>query len=176
MQKLNLLQHPLPHFNERPVGTAIDTLVIHSMYALGHPDIFSPEACIQILNEHEVSAHYAIARDGQIYTLVPDDKRAWHAGVSKMPISDNPRENVNNFSIGIELIGSMESGFTDRQYQALTELTLNLCSKHPIKFITGHEQISPGRKTDPGSSFDWQKYQALIGLKGESTQSIKFLF
>lgn len=156
-----LAKHPLPltHFNKRPSDISIDTLVIHSMYCPSAPmgQEFDVDRCVQTLEQAQVSAHYTIDRSGQVYAHVEEQQRAWHAGVSRMPGSDG-RENVNDFSIGIELIGSPESGFTDAQYSSLVDLSLEISSRHNIKNFVGHDQISPGRKSDPGPAFDWTRY------------------
>ncbi|MCB9030767.1 MAG: 1,6-anhydro-N-acetylmuramyl-L-alanine amidase AmpD [Deltaproteobacteria bacterium] len=149
------------NFNDRPKSQEVDTIVIHSMFAqFVEPELqFDPDICIATLDQESVSAHYVISREGEIYQLVDEELRAWHAGVSQMP---DLRENVNDFSLGIELIGSPESGFTDLQYEALIRLTINVCSRHKIKHFVGHDQIAPGRKTDPGANFDWNRYLSAL--------------
>jgi AmpD protein len=149
------------YFNQRPAGVGIDTIVIHSMYAPAAPDPFSALTCKETLDTAEVSAHYLIDREGFIYQLVSDEQRAWHAGVSVMPGTADTRSGVNDFSIGIELVGSDTSGFTDLQYQALTELTKDLADRFPIRTVVGHSDIAPDRKTDPWN-FDWLRYQKLL--------------
>lgn len=161
---------PLTHFNERPEGIEIDTLVIHSMYAPQSTDQYSVTECIHLLDAHEVAAHYIIGRDGSLYACVVEDRRAWHAGESKMPFLDDSRTQVNDFSIGVELIGSDVIGFTDEQYETLCELTLDIALRHPLRVIVGHDQIAPHRKVDPGSRFDWSKYSRMVGI-----QRFKFL-
>ncbi len=159
---MSIIAKPLIHANERPVGTAVDTIIIHSLYAKDQPEPVSIAACFSVLDACQVSAHYLISRDGEIWRLVDEEKRAWHAGVSKMPFSEDGRENVNHFSIGIELIATEESGFTDLQYEALTRLTLEIIQRHPIKSILGHEHVAPGRKVDPGPLFDWARYRSSV--------------
>ncbi|MCI5150640.1 MAG: hypothetical protein D3916_14860, partial [Candidatus Electrothrix sp. MAN1_4] len=88
-----------------------------------------------------------------------EDKKAWHAGISTMP--EDGREVVNDFSIGIELIGTEETDFTEAQYKALALLTKEILSRHPLQYIYGHCDIAPGRKTDPWG-FDWSRYQRNI--------------
>ena len=98
-----------------------------------------------------------IKRDGEIIQFVPFDKRAWHAGES----SFNGEFDCNDFSIGIELEGSDCDNFTDHQYQVLIDVTKQLMNEYPdIKknSITGHSDIAPGRKTDPGDKFEWTRY------------------
>lgn len=149
--------HPLPHYDDRPKGITIDTIVIHSMYCPNSADIFHETLCIGLLDENKVASHYVINRDGLVIKLVEEKFRAWHAGRSKMPFSDDSRIEVNDFSIGIELIGSESSGFTDVQYISLNELIADISTRHSIKSIVGHDVIAPGRKVDPGTCFEWQR-------------------
>ena len=100
-----------------------------------------------------VSAHFFIRRDGTLIQFVPGNQRAWHAGVSNW----QGRERCNDFSVGIELEGSDTTPFTDAQYEVLIALTQCLCERYPIQGITGHSDIAPGRKTDPGPCFEWRR-------------------
>ncbi|MCG7756111.1 MAG: 1,6-anhydro-N-acetylmuramyl-L-alanine amidase AmpD [Nitrosomonas sp.] len=158
-----------PNCDERPAGTEISLLVIHNISL--PPDQFGGNGVIELFTNHidpqehpyyqtlqglKVSAHFFIRRDGAIIQFVPCMKRAWHAGVSQW----QGRERCNDFSIGIELEGSDTTPFTDAQYTALAALTQCLCDRYPIKDITGHSGITPGRKTDPGPCFDWRRYAA----------------
>ncbi len=109
----------------------------------------------------QVSAHLLIRRDGTITQFVPFDERAWHAGVSTF----NGTENCNDFSIGIELEGTDQLAYTDEQYLALSRCCRSLIKKYPLittDNIVGHSDIAPGRKTDPGESFDWEKFRTLL--------------
>ena len=109
----------------------------------------------------EVSAHLLIDRQGECTQFVALDQRAWHAGKS----SFEGRERCNDFAIGIELEGTDTSGYTERQYAVLAEMTRALQSRYPAitrERIVGHSDIAPGRKTDPGSGFDWRKFLALL--------------
>ena len=101
----------------------------------------------------KVSAHFFIRRDGAVLQFVPCTLRAWHAGASRW----RERERCNDFSIGIELEGSDELPFTDAQYTQLVPLIQALQTSYPIADITGHADIAPGRKTDPGPYFDWAR-------------------
>ena len=101
----------------------------------------------------KVSAHIFIKRDGEIIQFVPFDKKAWHAGESKF----KNRENCNDFSIGIELEGVDDLDYEETQYQALKKIIATIKKHYPIKNIVGHSDIAPGRKTDPGQSFNWEK-------------------
>ena len=157
---LNKKSLPLPYFNERPANTAIDTLIIHSICA---GDSCSAEACASLLDLHQVAAHYIIDRDGTLYQSVDEKDRAWHAGESILPFKDDQRTVINDFSIGVELITPPDNSFTEAQYDTLAELTKEITLRHPLKYVLGHEHISPGRKTDPGINFDWDKYKKKIG-------------
>ena len=108
----------------------------------------------------EVSAHFLIRRDGALLQFVSCDKRAWHAGVS----SWLGRTHCNDFSIGVELEGTEDSEYEKAQYATLAALTRALVKRYPIVDVAGHSDIAPGRKTDPGPSFDWERYRRLAGL------------
>ncbi|MEW6997703.1 1,6-anhydro-N-acetylmuramyl-L-alanine amidase AmpD [Colwelliaceae bacterium BS250] len=111
--------------------------------------------------QFRVSAHCLIRRDGQIIQYVPFNKRAWHAGVSNFA----GREKCNDFSIGIELEGTDELAYTNAQYSQLQQLTTLIMQTYPEinkNRITGHCDIAPGRKTDPGKCFDWHKYKSVL--------------
>lgn len=104
----------------------------------------------------EVSAHFLIRRTGEVVQFVSADERAWHAGVS----SWCGREHCNDFSIGIELEGTDDAPYEDPQYEALAALISLLRNHYPSirsDAIVGHSDIAPGRKTDPGPAFDWQR-------------------
>jgi len=151
-------------FDERPPGTQIDTLIIHSMFAPEPPDPalrFSATHCKNCLDRYEVSAHYMIERGGKIWQLVPEDKRAWHAGESSMPFDDDSRTGVNAFSIGIELLCSEEEPATELQYKALIELLSDILSRHRIENILGHLHIAPDRKNDP-LGFNWDRFRLML--------------
>ena len=103
-----------------------------------------------------VSSHFLVRRDGEVVQFVPVERRAWHAGAS----SWRGRGRCNDFSIGIELEGTEDDAFTDRQYQALAALIRQLQKKHPIRDVAAHSDVAPGRKTDPGARFDWARLLA----------------
>ena len=104
-----------------------------------------------------VSAHCLIQRDGHIVQYVSFNDKAWHAGIS----SYQGRERCNDFSIGIELEGTDDIPYTKEQYQQLSRLSQSLIGVYPElkNHIVGHCDIAPGRKTDPGASFDWRQYR-----------------
>jgi len=104
----------------------------------------------------EVSSHLFIDRRGRATQFVPFDERAWHAGVS----SWRGRRGCNDFAIGIELEGTDDKNYTAKQYARLHRVLLWLFRRYPrlaTDTIVGHNEIAPGRKTDPGTSFDWAR-------------------
>ncbi len=118
-----------------------------------------------IFEAYNVSAHYAIARDGTIVRFVEDNDRAWHAGRSEMPTDG--RTAVNDFSIGIELMSSHpdrdptvvtpEDAYTEEQYESLNKIIAKICESYAITAVVGHDEIAPDRKTDPGPLFQWER-------------------
>lgn len=126
---------------------------------------YDPYLVKAIFEAYGVSSHYAIARDGTVIRFVPDNDRAYHAGRSTMPTDG--REGVNDFSIGIELMAShpnddptvktKEDAYTEAQYESLNKLIAQLCNDHGIDAVVGHDEIAPGRKTDPGPLFQWDR-------------------
>lgn len=155
-----------PNHDERPANEDPSLLVIHSISL--PPNRFSGNAVIDFFQNKldfdshpwfenikgiTVSSHFFIRRNGQIIQFVATNKRAWHAGLSTF----NGRTNCNDFSIGIELEGSDYVVFDNAQYIALQALINAICARHPITDIQGHQHIAPGRKTDPGPFFDWQR-------------------
>lgn len=111
-----------------------------------------------------VSAHYVVGRDGKIVQMVREEDVAWHAGHSAMRPRETPpgEPNVNDFSIGIEMVGTMDSGFTDRQLASVYELVAQIVSRYkiPPERVVGHIHIAPGRKIDPDGvdhQFPWAK-------------------
>lgn len=166
-------QVPSPHCNERPDDEAPSLLVIHNISLppgeFGGPWIdklftgtLPPDAhpYFADIAALRVAAHCLIRRDGEIVQYVSFDKRAWHAGVSQF----EGRENCNDFSIGIELEGTDSDPYTGAQYQSLQQVTQLLLQHYPLTpaRITGHSDIAPARKTDPGPAFDWGYYKQLL--------------
>lgn len=131
----------------------IDTVVLHSSYNSTGGDPYSVEKVIDIWRGYGVAPHYMIDRKGNIYRLVDDADIAYHAGVSKMP---DGRTNVNDFSIGIEILNTKDDKYTDAQYASVNALIAYLRGKYSIKQVVGHADIAPGRKDDPWH-FDWKK-------------------
>jgi AmpD protein len=155
-----------PNRNARPTGMEICLVVIHNISL--PPNQYGGDGVIQLFtnrlnpDEHPyyreiyqrtVSAHFFIRRSGDLIQFVSCLQRAWHAGVSTW----QGRDNCNDFSIGIELEGSDFDQFTDAQYVTLKSLLGALQCTYPIRDITGHSNIAPGRKTDPGPFFEWER-------------------
>lgn len=110
------------------------------------------------------SAHRMIDRAGTTYKLIPENKQAYHAGESIW----KGRTNLNAWSLGIELIATYDSGYTDEQYTALSHSCAEWMTKYGIMLedIVGHEHVAPGRKKDPGPLFDWTRLrESLSGVK-----------
>lgn len=135
-------------------GRKIDTLIIHSSYNALGGDPYDLNKLLAEYKQYGVAPHYLINREGEIYQLVSEKNIAYHAGESATP---DGRTNVNNFSIGIEMMNTEDDKFTDSQYDSLNDLLKYLRSKYKIKYVLGHNQISPGRKSDP-----WNFDPALI--------------
>lgn len=128
-----------------------DIIVVHSNYHVGD-DPFDPDGCVAQFRQYKVAAHYMIERDGTVMWLVDDHLTAYHAGRSQLP--GTQRSSLNSCSIGIEMINTTTEGPTAEQYTALVKLVADLRSRHAIKYLMRHSDVSPGRKTDPWC-FDW---------------------
>lgn len=150
-----VIWHPSPNFNTRPDG------VKPSVIALHHTGSGSAWADREFLCNPDsgVSAHYLISKDGTIHHLVKDSDRAWHAGKSAF----QGREDVNDFSIGIELTnkGDGRTPFTEAQYTSCRALVAWLCAEYgiPRGNVVGHKDVAlpKGRKDDPADNFDWER-------------------
>ena len=157
--------------DERPPGEAITLLVIHNISL--PPGEFGGDAIERLFTNEldcgahpyyqnlagvRVSAHFLIRRDGELLQFVPCTMRAWHAGASIW----RGRSRCNDFSIGIELEGADDVPYSVTQYRVLAELARTLQAAYPIADIAGHCDIAPGRKTDPGPSFDWPRFRESI--------------
>lgn len=125
---------------------SITAIVVHSCYNPGKGERYSVGDMLNILRKEKVAAHYLIDRQGKIYRLVPELRIAYHAGVSQMP---DGRTGVNAFSVGVELLGHPEDTFTDAQYQALRYLLADLRTRFPVRYVKGHGEVAPKRKSDP---------------------------
>lgn len=163
-----------PNYNQRPSDSVIDLLVIHNI-SLPRGEFGGD--CVEKLflnqldcNLHptfrslenlKVSSHIFIRRDGTVIQFVPFHLRAWHAGES----SFEGKKNCNDYSIGIELEGTDDLPYTENQYQFLSVIAAQIMRSYPAitqQRIVGHQTIAPGRKTDPGPSFDWEKFRAIL--------------
>lgn len=165
-----------PNSDQRPAGTHIDLLVIHNISLppgeFGGPYIeqlfcnqLDPQAhpYFADIAQLKVSSHLLIRRDGEIIQFVPLSQRAWHAGES----SFCGQSCCNDFSIGIELEGTDELPFTEKQYDALSQVSQVILKVYPeitAERVTGHSDIAPGRKTDPGEAFDWARYRQNLSI------------
>lgn len=165
---------PCDHFDQRQDPNDISLLVIHNIslppnqfggdyiesFFAGKLDINAHPFFEQIANLR-VSSHLLIKRTGEVVQFVPLYARAWHAGAS----SFQGRTRCNDFSIGIELEGTDNTPYTLEQYNALSKvslLVLQQFSNITLGRIVGHNDIAPGRKTDPGVSFDWARFRQAL--------------
>jgi N-acetyl-anhydromuramoyl-L-alanine amidase len=153
------------NFGARPAAEPISLAVLHSIslppgrYGGDEVERFftnrldhAAHPYFEALRGQRVSAHFFVRRDGRTLQLVSCDARAWHAGVSQW----GGRDNCNDRSVGIELEGLEGTRFAPAQYRALTRLLRALARRYPIEEVVGHQHISPDRKGDPGSAFDWR--------------------
>ncbi|MFA7387418.1 MAG: 1,6-anhydro-N-acetylmuramyl-L-alanine amidase AmpD [Thiohalobacteraceae bacterium] len=171
---------PSPNWDARTPPGEISLIVVHGISLppgeFGGPwieDLFmnrlDPKAhpYFETITNLQVSAHVVIYRDGRVVQYVPFSGRAWHAGQSCF----RGRTACNDFSIGIELEGSDELAYTERQYRQLAILIGVLRQAYPsisTDAVAGHSDIAPGRKTDPGPAFEWPKLAALLATGGDS--------
>ena len=166
-------QIPSPNCDERPEGTPITLLVLHGISL--PPGEFGGPGIVELFTNRldpaahpyyrkiaklRVSSHFLIRRDGALVQFVPCEKRAWHAGES----SWRGRHGCNDFSIGIELEGTDDSPYETAQYSTLSRLSRGLSRRYGITDAARHSDVAPGRKTDPGESFDWARYRRMAGF------------
>jgi AmpD protein len=171
-------QVPSPNQRERPPGARIELVVVHGISLppdrFGGPWIdrlftntLDPDAhpFFAEITHLRVSAHVLIRRDGSVTQYVPFHRRASHAGRSRW----HGRDDVNDFSVGIELEGTDDTPYEDIQYRQLARLIRALAETYPDldpdrspDQVTGHADVAPGRKTDPGEAFDWQYLHRLL--------------
>lgn len=143
---------PSPNHGER--RAAIDMLVLH------YTGMQSAQAAIDLLRSAtaEVSCHYVVLEDGGIVQMVPEARRAWHAGVS----SWEGQADTNSRSIGIEIVnpghGQGYPDFPDRQMRSVAALCREIVERHAIRAdrVLAHSDVAPGRKQDPGEKFPWE--------------------
>lgn len=168
---------PSPNFGPRSPEIDISLIVVHSIslppgdYGNGAVQAFfsnrlawDSHPYFASIRDLRVSSHFLITRQGALWQFVSCDVRAWHAGVS----SFEGRTNCNDFSIGIELEGLEGTPFESPQYDTLAETCIQLRTRYPICAITGHEDIAPGRKADPGKRFDWGALERRLGWPKET--------
>lgn len=162
-----------PHFDDRPDATAVDLVVIHNISlpqgvygggfieALFRGDLDTKvHASFSDLQGLRVSSHFLVRRDASVVQFVSLLKRAWHAGVSEF----QGRTACNNFSVGIEFEGCDTDRFTDAQIAQSVELISAIqAAMRTLRWIAGHSDIAPGRKTDPGPNFPWAEF--LVSLE-----------
>jgi len=160
---------PSPNKNQRPDEALIDLIVIHNIslppgqYGGGYVQKFflnqldtRSHPYFESIESLCVSSHLLIERDGELTQFVPFNERAWHAGESIY----QQRTACNDFSIGIELEGTDSEAYTTQQYDKLNQVLACLIAHYPslrADKIVGHNDISPGRKTDPGHAFEWSR-------------------
>jgi len=170
---------PSPNFGPRPEGAAVSLLVVHNISLppgqFGGPEIedffcnrldHSAHPYFEAIEGMQVSAHALIRRDGSLVQFVSLLDRAWHAGRS----SFRGEQECNDFSIGIELEGTDDIPYTEDQYQALAATTHLIMAAWPDitpDRLTGHSDIAPGRKTDPGPSFNWSHFREALVKTGK---------
>ncbi|MBM7622421.1 N-acetyl-anhydromuramyl-L-alanine amidase AmpD [Bacillus tianshenii] len=174
----------LPKQNSRVRSGAITHVMLHfTNNALRNPENpYDLDEVYALFEEYQVSAHYMIGRDGEVFHLVPENRAAYHAGKGIDLNYQHYHNSFNDHSIGIELlaIGTKEEmlpivpeeifdrinpndiGYTDAQYKALDKLLEDILKRHPTikkdrEHIVGHDEYAPVRKVDPGSLFDWSK-------------------
>lgn len=147
-------QRPSPNHGERASGP-IDILLLHYTGMPGTAETALKWLCS---SKSEVSCHYFVYEDGRVVQLVPEDRRAWHAG-SSLWAGD---ADVNSRSVGIEIANSGHPGglphYPDAQIEALIALCAEIVGRHPIPphRVLGHSDVAPGRKLDPGEHFPWR--------------------
>ncbi|MEO8714830.1 MAG: N-acetylmuramoyl-L-alanine amidase, partial [Acetobacteraceae bacterium] len=149
---------PSPNHDARPAGVPIDTLILH------YTGMKSAQAALDRLRDREakVSSHYVVDEDAALFRLVPENRRAAHAGVSFW----RGHTRLNDRSIGIEIVNpGHEWGYRDfpvLQLAAVCDLCLEIMSRHPIqqRNVIAHSDVAPDRKEDPGERFDWEGFAA----------------
>ena len=165
-----------PNFGPRPAAANIDLIVLHSISLpparYGGDEVqrlftncldWDAHPYFASIRGIEVSSHFYVRRDGELWQFVSCDDRAWHAG----PSAWRGRTNCNDDSIGIELEGLEGESFEDAQYETLESLCPAIAQRYPIAFVAGHEHIAPGRKQDPGAGFAWRRLRDATGWKNE---------
>lgn len=154
--------HPSPNINERRNAARPSMLILHYT---GLPTV---ERSIQVLADPacQVSCHYVVGEAGEVFQMVPEHMRAWHAGVSYW----QGHTDLNSMSISIEIQNPGHDGgypdFPEPQMQTVTALARDIVDRHGIRgeHVLAHSDIAPSRKNDPGEKFDWRRlWQAGVG-------------
>jgi len=136
-------------------GGAIEALFTNRLDASAHP-------AFRDLEGLRVSAHFLVRRSGELVQFVSVRDRAWHAGLSRW----RGRERCNDFSIGVELEGTDREPFAPGQYARLIALVAALRARLPLREVAAHAEVAPGRKTDPGAGFAWQRWLRALARAG----------
>jgi AmpD protein len=168
------VQIPSPNSDERPQHARVRLIVVHNISL--PPGKFGGPAIVALFTNRldptahpyyariarlRVSAHFLIRRDGTLIQFVPCNQRAWHAGESRW----RGRSRCNDFSVGIELEGTDRQPYGAAQYATLARITRALLRRYPITAVVGHRDVAPGRKSDPGPAFDWERYRRGIAVR-----------
>lgn len=159
-----IVERPSPNFGDRN-GASVSHLVLH------YTAMQTAESAVEWLCNPKsgVSSHYVVGRDGTVYRLVAEDKRAWHAGDSFW----SGDRDINTTSVGIEIDNDGESDYPKVQMDAVTALCRDIIRRHGISAhnVVGHSDVAPARKQDPGDHFDWEGLAAAgIGIYPSPTQ------
>ena len=160
---MKIIKNQSPNFENRPPGVSVNLLLFHYTGMKS-----ASEAIARLCNPNsKVSAHYLIDEGGNIFSLVEENKRAWHAGVA----SWNDDVDINNISVGVEIANpGHEFGYSrypERQMVAVETLSIDIIKRHSIRAarVLAHSDVSPSRKCDPGELFDWERLAAAgIGI------------
>jgi AmpD protein len=163
-----------PNCDARPAGAQISLLVLHSISL--PPGEFGGDAVERLFTNRlearahpyfrglvhlRLSAHFFVQRTGSLVQFVPVHLRAWHAGTSRWRGADR----CNDFSVGVELEGCDDAAFADAQYRCLSALARALTPQLPLRACAAHSDVAPGRKTDPGTHFDWAHFYAGLAAR-----------
>jgi len=159
-KNLNIISRPSPNFGERRNNKLPKFIVIHFTAMNTAAEALS----LLCDTSSEVSCHYLIDETGEIFSLVDEQYRAWHAGQGKWKDCDD----INSSSIGIELCNPGKNPYSFLLINALIKLLKSLCNRWSIEKsnVIGHSDLAPIRKKDPGRHFDWR----LLELHGLATE------
>lgn len=165
-------RQPSPNFGPRPPAALVDLIVLHCISLppgqYGGDEVqrlflntldWNAHPYFKRIEGMEVSSHFYVRRNGELWQFVSCDDRAWHAGASHY----RGRDNCNDDSIGIELEGVEGGDFEAAQYETLAGLCAAIPQRYPVSHVAGHEHIAPARKSDPGTGFNWLLLQQTLG-------------